>query len=107
MQGLFLENLTWKQAKKAFEQFGAVAIPIGAVSKEHGPHLPLNTDFVLAQYWGEEVARRFPILVAPVVGWGYYPSFVDFAGSVSLKPTTFMNLVREICESFVFGKQKV
>jgi len=78
-----------------------VAIPIGAVLKEHGPHLPLNTDYHLAQHWANEVARRFPIIVTPVVGWGYYPSFVDFAGTVTLEPGTFMCLLCDICRSFV------
>lgn len=101
MKGVFLEELTWQEARQAFDLYRAVAIPIGAVLKEHGPHLPLNTDQLLAQHWGEEVARRFPIIVAPVVGWGYYPAFVDFAGSVSLGPKTFMDLIGDICRSFV------
>ncbi len=101
MKGLLLEELTWKEAKQAFEDYGAIAIPIGAVLKEHGPHLPLKTDFMLATHWAAEVARRFPIIVAPVVGWGYYPAFIDFAGSVSLDARTFMDLLTDICRSFV------
>lgn len=101
MKGVFLEGLTWPEARAEFKRLGAVAIPIGAVTKEHGPHLPLKTDYLLADHWRKEVANRFPIIVAPVVEWGYYPAFVDFPGTVSLRYETFINLVADICHSFI------
>jgi len=101
MKGVFLEDLTWKEAKQAFGTLGAVAVPVGANLKEHGPHLPLNTDFLLAEHWAREVCRRFPIIVAPTLGWGYYPAFKDFPGTVTLESSTFLHLVRDIGRSFL------
>jgi creatinine amidohydrolase len=42
--GVWLEDLTWPEAKARFEAGMPVVIPIGAASKAHGPHLPLKTD---------------------------------------------------------------
>src|SRR5216683_1822085 len=47
--GVWLEDLTWPEAKARFEAGMPVVIPIGAASKAHGPHLPLKTDALTAR----------------------------------------------------------
>jgi len=37
--GVLLEDLTWVQAEKALTPAAVVVLPLGAESKEHGPHL--------------------------------------------------------------------
>ena len=37
-KGVLLEDLTWVEAEKALKPDTVVVIPIGAESKEHGPH---------------------------------------------------------------------
>ena len=44
MKGVWLEDLTWPEAKAWFDREAVVMIPIGAASKEHGHALPLCTD---------------------------------------------------------------
>ena len=46
--GILLEELTWVEAEKVLAPETVVVIPIGAESKEHGPHLKLKNDFILA-----------------------------------------------------------
>src|SRR5947209_4606052 len=48
MKGVLLEDLTWVEAESVLRPDTIVVIPIGAESKEHGPHLRLKNDFVLA-----------------------------------------------------------
>ena len=96
-----LEELTWVEARTAIDSGMPVVIPIGAAAKEHGPHLPLRTDATVAAALARRVAEHLPILVAPVVPFGYYPAFVRFAGSQSLSAATFAAVVRELCEGFV------
>ena len=48
-KGVWLEDLTWFEAKARFDSGAAVVIPIGASSKAHGPHLPLKTDALTAR----------------------------------------------------------
>jgi hypothetical protein len=42
--------------------------------KEHGPHLPLGTDRLLADYLAARIAERVPAVIAPVLTYGYYPA---------------------------------
>ncbi|MFK5979841.1 MAG: creatininase family protein [Rhizobiaceae bacterium] len=101
LRGALLEELTWPEAKSWFEQDATVIIPIGALSKEHGHHLPLNTDYLLAKALSGRVAEELPVVVAPVVGFGYYPAFCNYPGSQHLKAETFIALLRELITGFI------
>jgi creatinine amidohydrolase/Fe(II)-dependent formamide hydrolase-like protein len=96
MIGVWLEDLTWQEAKVRFDSDAVVVVPIGAASKAHGPHLPLKTDALTARALGQKLIERLPVVAAPVVGFGYYPAFTSFAGSQHLGADTFKALVRDL-----------
>lgn len=66
-QGVKLETLSWIEAEQYFKPRPVVVFPPGAAAKEHGPHLPLNNDAVLASWLAEQVMGRRPVLVAPPI----------------------------------------
>ena len=74
---------------------------MGAASKEHGLHLPNQTDLLTAEALATEVANRLPVLMLPPLGYGYYPAFVDWPGSMSVLPATYRLLVRDIVHGLV------
>jgi creatinine amidohydrolase len=81
-----------------------VVIPIGAQSKEHGYHLPLNNDFLLAEYLKHAVVKRLPVLIAPTINYSFYPAMVEYPGSVSLSIDTARAMFVDIVRSFArFG----
>jgi creatinine amidohydrolase len=94
-----LENLTWQQAETALKNFRVALLAVGARAKEHGPHLPLKTDYVKAEYLKDRVAREVPVVVLPTLEYGYYPSFLEYPGSVSVGAETFKATVVDICRS--------
>jgi creatinine amidohydrolase/Fe(II)-dependent formamide hydrolase-like protein len=94
--GVWLETLTWLEAKTRFEAGAVVVLPVGAAAKAHGPHLPLGTDALTARALAQRLIERLPVVAAPVVGFGFYPAFTRFAGSQHLTADTFMALVREL-----------
>jgi len=96
MSGDWLENLTWPDAKARIDAGAVVVVPIGAAAKAHGPHLSLGTDRALAVGLADRVARRLPVLVAPVIDVGYYPAFAGYPGSQTLRHATFTALVSEV-----------
>ncbi|HTE81038.1 MAG TPA: creatininase family protein [Reyranella sp.] len=98
--GVWLEELTWTEAKARFDADPVVVIPIGAASKAHGAHLPLKTDALTARALGQRLIERLPVVAAPVVGFGYYPAFTSFAGSQHLTADTFKAVMRELIASF-------
>ena len=54
-KAILLEDLTWQEAEACLRPETIVVIPIGAASKEHGPHLKLKNDWLLAEYFKAEV----------------------------------------------------
>ncbi|MFY9314676.1 MAG: creatininase family protein [Burkholderiales bacterium] len=101
---MFLAQLSWNAAEKLFSAGRPVLIPLGAAAKEHGPHLPLGNDFLLAEYLAAAVAARAEVLIAPTLNYGYYPAFVEYPGSVSLRLETARDLILDICRGYAgFG----
>ena len=75
-----LAGLTWQEAEAALQARPVGLLPIGAI-EAHGPHLPLDTDVIIAR----EMARRaavllhgddIPALLLPPVSYG-----VSFVGT--------------------------
>ena len=63
----------------------AVVIPLGAEAKEHGPQLRLKNDFVLAEYYADRMMKASKVVVYPTMNYGFYPAFVDYPGSTTLR----------------------
>ena len=103
-RGVKLETLSWVQAESRLAADPVVVLPLGAAAKEHGPHLPLNNDAIIAEWLAEEIRQRLPVVVAPLVNASFYPAFVDYPGSISLAPETARDLVLQTCTSLArFG----
>ena len=98
-QSVELSNLTWVEAERALAGDPVVVIPLGAASKEHGPHLKLDNDFQLAEYFKRRVLAASAIVVAPTITYHYYPSFVEYPGSTHLRQETARDLVVDIVNS--------
>ena len=98
-RSVFLENLTWVEAEKILKDYDVALIALGARTKEHGPHLTLKNDFILAEYLMERVAAEVPVVVLPTLQYGFYPSFLEYPGSISVGAETFKNVVMDICRS--------
>jgi len=96
-KGVLLENLSWVEAEKVLRPETVVVIPIGAESKEHGPHLPLRTDFYEAQYLTKRILEQSNVVVAPTVNYNYYPAFVEYPGTTTLRLETARDLMIDIC----------
>jgi len=105
--GVTLADLTWQQAEKVLTPDAIVVIPLGAEAKEHGPHLRLKNDLVLAQYFTRRVVERARVVVAPTLNYHFYPAFVEYPGSTSLRLETARDLVVDICRGLArFGPKR-
>ena len=103
-RGVLLEDITWVEAEKVLTPETVVVIPLGAAAKEHGPHLPLKNDFVLAEYFKNRVLECADVVVAPTLNFHFYPAFIEYPGSTSLRLETARDLVIDICRSLArFG----
>jgi creatinine amidohydrolase len=96
-KGTLLEDLTWVEAERVLKEDTIVVIPLGAQSKEHGPHLRLKNDFVQAEYLKKRVLSKADVVVAPTINYSYYPAFLEYPGSISLEVDTARNMIIEVC----------
>ena len=59
-----------------------LVVPLGS-TEQHGPHLPLSTDTVIAVALAERVAAARPdVLVAPALPYGSSGEHSGFAGTL-------------------------
>jgi creatinine amidohydrolase len=99
-RGAYIEEITWPDVEAEMRTVDTVLIPLGAACKEHGHHLPLNTDRLSAEYLAQRIAEQCRVLIAPTVTYGHYPAFLEYPGSASLAFDTFRDLIVDICRSF-------
>ena len=76
----------------------ATLLPVGAACKQHGPHLPMHSDWLQAKWLARALVDRAPVMCWPTLGYGHYPAFTDYPGSISLSVETFTALVGEILD---------
>ena len=91
-----IAELPWTEAVTRLDTSTIVVIPIGAEAKEHGPHLPLNNDWLLAEYFAQRVASGTRVVLYPTVNYHFYPSFVEYPGSTTLRQETARDLIVDI-----------
>jgi creatinine amidohydrolase len=106
-KGVLLEQLTWVQAEKVLTPDTVVVIPLGAESKEHGPHLPLANDWNMAEYLKQRVLQGSDAVIAPTINYSFYPAFVEYPGSTSLRLETARDMIVDICRGLArFGPRR-
>lgn len=100
-QAIILQELTWTEAETYFKTNDMVIIPIGS-TEQHGPHLPLGTDYYEAFGFSKEISEKTGVLIAPVLFVGYSEYHSGFQGTLSLKPETMEQVLYE-CAQFLIG----
>jgi creatinine amidohydrolase len=98
---VLLETLSWDEAEKILKPDTVVVIALGAESKEHGRHLQLNNDFLMAEYLKKRVLDAAPqnTVVAPTINYSFYPAFLEYPGSTSLSVDTARAMIADIVHS--------
>jgi len=67
--------------------------------EQHGPHLPLGTDYIIGQAIAAEVARQIGAYQVPTFAVGTCQEHMGRAGSVWIKPETLYRVVGDVCLS--------
>ncbi len=101
MQGAWIEDLAWPEVAARIAAGAPVVVPVGALAKEHGHHLPMKTDWLLARALAGGVLAELPVLAAPVITAGFYPAFIRYPGSQSLSAETFQQVMEETLDLLI------
>jgi creatinine amidohydrolase len=70
-------------------------LPVGA-HEQHGPHLPLATDAMVAAWAGEQVARRLGGWLLPTIPYGTSFTHRTFPGTITLEWSTLAAIVGDV-----------
>ena len=92
---LDLAAATSPEAKAAIAR-GAVAVLAVGAQEQHGSHLPLATDTILAQGVARRVCAEIDGLLLPPIAYGDAWNNEGFAGTLSLSPDTLRAIVLDI-----------
>ena len=98
-------KMTWEEVKDAVDQNKGIIIPIGA-TEQHGKHLPICTDSLMAKEITVEIAERNDMVVAqpivytcksrPQTGGG-----MNFIGTIGLPGQVFIPMVAEVIKGYM------
>ncbi len=84
-----MENMTVKLVRDYLEKKQSIIIPIGVI-EQHGYHLPLKTDALVATHIGRMAGKRLGMLVGPTIHQSF--SGGGLAGTINISPAV-MSLV--------------
>jgi creatinine amidohydrolase len=95
----YLDQLTSPQLD-TYRRSTPLLLPTGA-TEQHGPHLPLATDRLIAESFSAAADRILggDVLVLPTVGVGCSDHHMEFAGTLTLGHETFLAQVMGYAES--------
>ncbi len=95
---IWLNELTWKDTEDHLKKDDIILFPIGS-TEEHGLAGPLGLDSYVAISLAEDVAKKTGVLSTPPLWFGNSSHHMGFAGTISLRLDTLINVVRDVCIS--------
>ena len=96
----YLPHMTVPEVEALLQKTDMVIIPVASL-EQHGNHLPIGTDFINGVEKSKLIAQERDILVAPVLMAGQSPYHMGFAGTITLRAETILQVHMEAVESLI------
>lgn len=91
---MLLHLSTWLEVEAYLEQSGGIILPIGS-TEQHGPTGLIGTDAICAEAIARGVGEEINAIVAPTINVGMALHHTAFPGTISLKPSTMIQLIKD------------
>ncbi len=88
---------TWPEVEAYLQKRRGIIMPIGS-TEQHGPVGLIGTDAICAEIIARGVGEMAGALVGPTIGVGMAQHHMAFAGSVTLRPSTLIAVLRDMVE---------
>lgn len=100
LPGRGLDELSWIDVAAHLARDSRLILPVGAL-EQHGPHLPLGSNVLIARRLALDLSREFDVLRAPTVHYGVnVEGERAFAGTASLAKKTLHRALNELLASW-------
>ena len=97
-----LAQLTWEEVRDLDRARTVVVLPVGAI-EAHGPHLPLDTDVIIAtamaRAGGRRLAATHQVLVLPAFAYTAATFGAAFHGTLSISGVTVTAVIVDVARS--------
>jgi creatinine amidohydrolase len=93
-----LRDITWTDAEQILKETDTAILPLGA-TEQHGPHGPLGTDIMTAEYVSRVVGEETCLPVLPVIPVGISDHHRQFPGTLWVPPPVFREYVKAVALS--------
>jgi creatinine amidohydrolase len=110
---VLIAEMTWREAERAIAADRPMIVPVGSV-EQHGHHLPLSTDSLIAEGIAKRVAERVQGVVAPTIHYTPHSRPAAgggdnrFPGSIGVPGRVLEQVIDHICaELFRQGVRRV
>jgi len=95
---MLLHLQTWPDVERYLETSRAIILPIGS-TEQHGPNGLIGTDAICAEVIARGVGEAAGSLVAPTIAVGMAQHHMAFTGTMTLRPSTLIAVLRDTVDS--------
>ncbi|MBM3508112.1 MAG: creatininase family protein [Alphaproteobacteria bacterium] len=91
---MLLQLCTWSEVEAYLKRSVGIIVPIGS-TEQHGPNGLIGTDAICAESVAKGLGEAAEALVAPTIAVGMAQHHMAFPGTMTLRPSTFIQVVRD------------
>jgi creatinine amidohydrolase len=95
---MLLHLSTWQEVETYLQTSKGIILPIGS-TEQHGPTGLIGTDAICAEAIARGVGESTQAIVGPTINVGMALHHTAFPGTISLRPSTMIQLVRDYITS--------
>lgn len=95
---MLLQLSTWPEVNEYLQRSQGLILPIGS-TEQHGPTGLIGTDAICAEAVARGVGEATQALVGPTINVGMALHHTAFPGSISLRPSTLILVIRDYIAS--------
>ncbi len=91
---MLLQHQTWQEVETYLAQSKGIILPIGS-TEQHGPNGLIGTDAICAEVIAKAVGEAADCMVGPTIGVGIAVHHMGFAGTMTVRPSTLIAVMRD------------